>query len=94
MGIVLVNMNSNKQHIIYDNVLYNKCEQITTYSNDSLLMEFKNIIEPLYKKDNIDNHLKAVNGAHYKKYIISNPKNNPYIIIIPQFSGHSIARSK
>ena len=94
MGIVYVNMNSNKQHIIYDNVLYNKCEQITTYSNDKLLMEFKNIIEPLYKKDNIDNHLNAVNGVRYTKYIINNPKNNPYIVIIPQFSGHSIARSK
>ena len=47
MSIVYVNMNDNKQHIIYDNVLYNKCEQITTYSNDKLLVQFKNIIEPL-----------------------------------------------
>jgi hypothetical protein len=45
-------------------------------------------------KDNIDNHLKAVDGAHYKRYIVENPKNNPYIIIIPQFSGSSTARSK
>ena len=57
-------------------------------------MEFKSIIKPLYLNDNLDNHLKAVEGAHYKKYIVSDPSNNPFIMIIPQFSGHSIVRSR
>ena len=98
MGITYVDMREESYHngsyITFDGKKYQKCEEIRTYSNDDLLMKFKSIIEPLYKNDNIDNHLKAVSGAHYKRYIVENPKNNPYIIIIPQFSGHSIARSK
>ena len=79
---------------MFDGKQYNKCEEITNFSNDELLVEFKNIVEPLYLKDNIDNHIVATNTVFSKSYIVENPINNPYIIIMQRYSGHSNARSK
>ena len=38
---------------MFDGKEYNKCSEISAYSNDELLMKFKSIIEPLYLKDNL-----------------------------------------
>ena len=43
---------------MFDGKEYNKCNDISSISNDTLLIEFKKIIEPLYLKDNILNHIK------------------------------------
>ena len=79
---------------MFDGKEYNKCNEISSISNDTLLTEFKNIIEPLYLKDNIDSHIKAISSSPYKKYIVKNPINNPIVIMIPRYSGHSTARSR
>ena len=80
MGIVFVNMDNQNPNITFDGVQYTSCDQITTYSNDSLLMEFKSIIEPLYTKDNLDKHCKLSekilpsDGAN--RYLELNPNPN------------------
>ena len=48
----------NDHYIKFDGKDYNKCDEISTISNDELLIEFKNIIEPLYKIDCLHNHIK------------------------------------
>ena len=86
MSIVYVDMKSNKTgQISFDGTLYNKCSDITLYSNDKLLMQFKSIIEPLYTKDNINNHIYASEIAEnvpYKKMSYTG-----YVHKIDLFSG-------
>ena len=55
-------INHNRRYIMFDGKKYNKCEEISAYSNDELLMEFKSIIEPLYLKDNLQNYIFGVPG--------------------------------
>ena len=87
------NGNENNSHydkqerIMFDGKQYNKCEEITKFSNDELLVEFENIIEPLYLKDNIVNHLKTLPFSKFKKYHDSNNYNGNYILRIPRFAG-------
>ena len=38
---------------MFDGKKYNKCTEISRYSNDELLMKFKSIVQPLYLKDNL-----------------------------------------
>jgi hypothetical protein len=51
--------NENNSHydkqekIKFDGKWYKECREIKSYSNDELLVEFKNIVEPLYLKDNL-----------------------------------------
>jgi hypothetical protein len=47
-------MESPKRNILFNNKNYNKCDEISTYSNDELLMQFKDIVEPLYRERNIE----------------------------------------
>ena len=46
-------INHNRRYILFDGKEYNKCNEISAYSNDELLMKFKSIVEPLYLKDNL-----------------------------------------
>ena len=55
-------INHNRRYIMFDGKKYDKCEEISAYSNDELLMEFKSIIEPLYLKDNLQNYIFGVPG--------------------------------
>ena len=79
MGIVYVDMDIDKQGVTFDGKGYNKCSEISQYSNDSLLMEFKNIIKPLYEEDDLFSHLKytpglTVHGLGMKEHTENNPK--------------------
>ena len=90
MGIVYVDMSSNKNgQILFDGTLYSSCESITSYSNDKLLMEFKSIIEPLYKKDNLWNKLKNIpNAMHFNGHTENNPDPNWWCMRIQGMRGH------
>lgn len=57
---ILIKIQVNIMRIILslDDKDYSKCDEISTISNDELLIEFKNIIEPLYKIDCLHNHIK------------------------------------
>jgi hypothetical protein len=53
-------------------------------------MEFKNIIEPLYKKDNLQKHIKSIPNVHVfgNAPIVKNPNDNWWIFRITRFSVH------
>ena len=75
-GIVFCDMadEHNEHYVKFDGKQYNKCDEITNFSNDELLVEFENIVKPLYLKDNLHNHLKNIPGAlHFN----GNPEYNP-----------------
>ena len=55
--------NHNGCSITFDSKQYSKCEEISTYSNDEFIVQFKNIVTPLYSSDNIRQHIKL---AHKK----------------------------
>ena len=55
-------INHNRRYIIFDGKKYSKCEEINSISNDPLLTEFKNIVKPLYLKDNLQNYIFGVPG--------------------------------
>ena len=76
-----------QKRIKFDGKFYKECREINKFSNDDLLMEFKSIVEPLYLKDNIVNHLKTLPFSKYKKYHDSNNYNGKYILRIPRFAG-------
>ena len=64
-------------------------------SNDKLLMKFKSIVEPLYKKDNLYIHLKSTPYAQFmKSHIDNNPNIDNYVMRTMAYSGQSSARSK
>ena len=98
MGITYVDMREESYHngsyITFDGKKYQKCEEITTYSNDPYIMEFKNTVEPLYQKDNLQNHIKYIPGrskdAHLlncKLYDEYNPDDNWLCLYMPLFGG-------
>ena len=98
MGITYVNMNKdiihNSTYIIFDGKKYNKCNEISLFSNDKILISIKNkILNKL--NDNLMNHLKSVPGAkdQIQKYE-QNPNYNWWIYRTKAFSGQSNARSK
>ncbi|WQJ53948.1 MAG: hypothetical protein [Wendovervirus sonii] len=57
-------------------------------------MEFKSIVKSLYTQDNVNNHICATNDVFNKTYIVKDPIDNPYVIVMQRYSGHSTARSK
>ena len=80
----------NSTYIIFDGKKYNKCNEITLTSNDSLLTEFKNIVEPLYLNNNLQNHIKSIPNVHVfgNAPVEYNPDDNWWIFRITRFSVH------
>ena len=81
------NSHYDKQ-IIFDGKQYNKCEEINKFSNDELLMEFKNIVEPLYLKDNLRKHITGVPGSHYTSIYEYHPNPYWYVLKMMQIRGN------
>ena len=91
MGIVYVNMITNKNNqITFDGKLYSSCGDITSYSNDSLLMEFKSIVEPLYKQNNLHKNIKRINNSltFTDRPIENKPDPNQWCMRIQSMRGH------
>ena len=80
-------INHNRRYILFDGKKYDKCEEISSISNDELLTKFKSIIENLCN-NNLEQHLYAVpNAIKWKKYI-NNPNPNWWCIKISAIRGH------
>ena len=93
MGIIYVNMNKdiihNRRYIMFDGKKYNKCEEISSTSNDSLLQNFKNIITSICNKDNLEKHMRAIpDDPHLKKYWYNNQNVDEYCIKVDLIRGH------
>ena len=85
--------NQYDKQIIFDNKKYNKCEDIKSYSNDTLLEEFVKIITPLLQ-DNLQNHIKYIPGRSKDAHLLScklydeyNPDDNWLCLYMPLFGG-------
>ena len=85
-------INHNRRYILFDGKKYDKCNEISTISNDPLLTEFKKIVEPLYLKDNILNHIKynpkVTQGIDKKQHYEKSPNLNWYVIQLPRVRGN------
>lgn len=88
-------INHNSTYIIFDGKKYNKCNEITLTSNDSLLNSFieKTNIDKLTNK--LSDYIKVTNNGKAYTYAphVKFPSNK-YICRIKAFSGQSNARSK
>ena len=75
--------NKKSHKLIFDNKEYNKCEDITKFSTDSLLEEFN-------KKINVDNsiwdHIKGT--SHYYKGYVEQPNENWWIVRLSEIRGN------
>ena len=78
----------NSTYILFDGKKYDKCSEITLTSNDSLLTEFKNIVEPLYLNDNLQNYIKSIPNVHVfgNAPVEYNPDDNWWIFRITRYS--------
>ena len=91
MGIVFCDMDDehNEHYVKFDGKQYNKCEEIRSYSNDELLMEYDSIINHLSTQNNLWQHLKNIPGAsHFNGHTENNPNNNWWCIRIQGMRGH------
>ena len=83
--------NKYLHYVKFDGKEYEECSEITTYSNDSLIMEFKRIVEPLYTNDNLDNHFKVTNlrlpSGGDNRFYESKPDYNWYCFNVSPFAG-------
>ena len=88
-------INHNRRYILFDGKKYDKCNEITLTSNDSLLNSFieKTNIDKLTNK--LSDYIKVTNNGKAYTYAphVKFPSNK-YICRIKAFSGHSTVRSK
>lgn len=91
MGITYINKNADDKNTIFDGNTYSKCSEISTYSNDHLIMQFKSIVEPLYVSDNFVEHIKYMETSGHelrkKEKTELNPDNNWWIFRVGGFAG-------
>ena len=94
MSINYLNKDNDNPKIIFDGHEYEKCSEISRFSNDVFLTEFKKIVEPLYKSDNLNNHIRRLKDtkAFTSCKIETNPDPEWWIYRTMAFSGHSSAR--
>ena len=74
--------------ITFDGKQYSKCDEIRSYSNDELLVNFYNIVSPLYKNTNLEQHLKTMSTSRYTKYNTKNQNINNYILRFDRSAGN------
>ena len=82
-------INHNRRYIMFDGKKYNKCEEISAYSNDELLMEFKSIIENIVNKNGcVMNYIYDRSGdPHFSKFYKETETTNPYCLRFVPFAG-------
>ena len=70
-GITLIKNNKDKK-ILYNNIEIDDITNVRRYSDDKYIMEFKNIVEKLYNKDNVNSYTILnwkLNDSEKKKYM-------------------------
>ena len=75
--------NKKSHKLIFDNKEYNKCEDITKFSTDSLLEEFNKKINV---DDSIWDHIKGT--SHYYKGYVEQPNENWWIVRLSEIRGN------
>lgn len=75
--------NKKSHKLIFDNKEYNKCEDITKFSTDSLLEEFSKKINV---DDSIWDHIKGT--SHYYKGYVEQPNENWWIVRLSEIRGN------
>ena len=82
-------VNSKKPHkLIFNDKEYNKCEEITQFSTDSLLEEFNNKIGNV--ENSIWDHIKGT--MHYYKGYEESPNENWWIVRLSEIRGNVAAK--
>lgn len=77
-----------QERITFDGKFYKECGEITNFSNDELLVEFENIVKPLYLKDNLRKHITGVPGSHYTSIYEYHPNPYWYVLKMMQIRGN------
>ena len=89
ISINYLNQDNDNPKIIFDGKEYEKCSEISRFSNDAFLTEFKKIVEPLYEANNLEENMRAVpDDIHLRKYWIYDQDENDYVIKIAILRGH------
>ena len=82
-------VNSKNPHkLIFNNKEYNKCEEITQFSTDSLLKEFNNKIGNI--ENSIWDHIKGT--MYYYKGYEEHPNENWWIVRLSEIRGNVTAK--
>ena len=90
IGIIDIDT-SKQQNIIVDGKIYNSTKEINKFSQDNLLIEFVNIIKPLYEKENVCQHMifagdkRNLKGLRQKE---EDSKSNKWFLNIAVIRGH------
>lgn len=92
MGIVYVDMNIDNQGVTFDGKKYEKCKEITQFSNDELLVSVKDKIGCGHLSDNIHEHvLKYSYGKYFSTAKVvkeDDIPNNYWCIRLRAVYGH------
>ena len=82
-------INHNRRYILFGGKEYNKCNEISTYSNDELLMKFKSIVENIVNKNGcVMNYIYDRSGdPHFSKFYKETETTNPYCLRFVPFAG-------
>ena len=91
MGIVFCDMNKDESNVYYvrfDGKVYNKCEEITSYSNDTLLVSIKNKIGCEHLKNNLDSHVYRISNDElgFNTHLVNTSPN--YVVKISCIRGN------
>ena len=83
-------------YVKFDGKEYERCSEISQFSNDDLLIEFKSIVEKLSKKDNVMKHIKdRSKDKHFTKFYVSYENPESYCLRFVPFAGSgSIGKTK
>ena len=93
MGIVFCDMadEHNEHYVKFDGKQYNKCEEITSYSNNETMKYIINTILTKCKEDCLDKHCKLTEkilpNDGRNRYLENNPNKNWFIIQLPLIRG-------
>lgn len=86
MSIVYVDKKANDTATLFDGISYDKCNRITSFSNDAFLVQFNEYISKLCK-ENLQMHVKYENTKRHelmkKQCTELNPNKNWWCIRIP-----------
>ena len=66
IGIIYCDTTKNSDIIIVNGKQYNTVSEINNFSSDSLLVEFNNIVRPLYKHDSVIKHWTVIDKRNEK----------------------------
>lgn len=74
---------------MFDGKEYNKCNEISSNSNDELLMKFKSIVENIVNKNGcVMNYIYDRSGdPHFSKFYKETETTNPYCLRFVPFAG-------